>query len=443
MNRKSNPRAAAVEALVKIEGGLFIQDALNQVIIKYKLSKNNIALTTQIVYGTVRMQNLIDFYLNYLSKLKVEKLNPKVRCILRSGAYQIIYLDRIPVSAAVNESVKLSPSKNRRRISGYINAVLRNLVRNYQNIPLPELDSDPVEYISINYSHPKWMVSRWIKRYGVDNTISFCRINNKIPRVDVRVNTLKTSVEQLKNYFTAKNIDAMAVKYAPDVITLGTSSQIIEDPYFSAGYYYLQNESSALTAYAVNPKAGEVVYDLCAAPGGKSTHLAQLMNDQGKIAAVDQTEERVQLIRENALRLGISIIKSYVGDASELHALPADKVLVDAPCSGLGVLRQNPDIKWRRTEEDINDLVELQRKILNNAVSLVKPGGTLVYSTCTTEPEENENMIRWFLHKYPQFKLADLPNWFPFSDKRGMLSIIPFVHGIDGFFICKMENISN
>lgn len=233
----------------------------------------------------------------------------------------------------------------------------------------------------------------------------------------------------------------MAVEYAPDVLTLRPGSHVIEDPYFLKGYYYLQNESSALVAHAVDPKAGEVVYDLCAAPGGKSTHLAQLMDDHGSIVAIDQTEERVNLIWENARRLGISIIQAYVGDAADFSALPADKVLVDAPCSGLGVLRQNPDIKWRRREEDINDLIELQRKILNNAASLVKPGGQLVYSTCTTALEENENMMHWFLHEYPQFKLVDLPTWFPPSDRKGILSILPFAHGIDGFFICKMENI--
>ncbi|HHX01790.1 MAG TPA: 16S rRNA (cytosine(967)-C(5))-methyltransferase RsmB [Firmicutes bacterium] len=436
----SNSRSAAVDALVKIENGVLISAALDEALVAHKLNELDRALAAEIVYGSVRMQKTIDYVLNSISSIKINALEPLVRNILRTGAYQILYLDRVPVSAAVNEAVKLAPVKNRRKVSGYINAVLRNLVRKHRSIQFPDLDSDPVGHVAVKYSHPEWLVKRWLDRYGLENTIRFCQINNTSPELHLRVNTLRISLEKLRNSLVEQGIAAEKGRFAPDVLICSRMLSPAADASFEQGYYYIQNESSALVAHALAPRPGEIVYDLCAAPGGKATHLGQLMANQGQIIAVDQTRERIELIQENAARLGISIIKTLVGDARSLQLPTADRVLVDAPCSGLGVLRQRPDARWRRKEQDIDSLAKLQRQILENAATLVKPGGTLVYATCTTEPEENQDMIKWFLERYPHFSQSALPSWFPMSQSVGMTAILPFIHGIDGFFICKLQN---
>jgi len=436
----SNPRAAAVDALLRIEKGVMISDALDDVLNAYHLSGLDRGLAVEIVYGTVRMQKAIDYALNTISRIKTDTMEPRIRSILRAGAYQILYLSRVPVSAAVNEAVKLVPARDRRRTGGYVNAVLRNLIRKLESIEFPDLSEDPVRHIAVKYSHPEWVIKRWLSRYGLEHTIRFCQINNTSPELHVRVNTLKVSTEQFQDYLAEQGLRAEKGRFAPDILYVSRPFNPAADPGFDQGWYYIQNESSAMVAHALAPVPGETVYDLCAAPGGKATHLAQLMQNRGRIIAVDQTEERVALIDENAARLGITIIKSLTGDAAAMKLPAADKVLVDAPCSGLGVLRHRPDARWRRREQDLHSLAELQRRIMANAAAMVKPGGTLVYSTCTTEPEENQEVIHWFLQTHPSFSLAALPAWFPQSECVGMLAILPFIHGIDGFFICKLQN---
>lgn len=438
--QESNPRAAAVNALMRIEIGVAISNALDQALKAYRLNNLDRGLATEITYGTVRMQKAIDFALDSISRIRIDSLEPRVRAILRTGAYQILYLSRVPVSAAVNEAVKLASAGKHRKAGGYVNAVLRNLARKSESIKYPDPESDPVRHVAVKHSHPEWIVKRWLHRYGLENTVRFCQINNTSPEIHVRVNTLITSPETLGAHFVEQGALAEKGRFAPDVLVLGRSFSPAADPWLDRGYYYVQNESSALVAHALAPQPGETVYDLCAAPGGKTTHLAQLMDNRGRIIAVDQTDEKVAMIEENAARLRISIIEPMVGDAAVLKLPPADRVLVDAPCSGLGVLRHRPDARWRRRERDILSLAELQRRILANAAAMVKPGGTLVYATCTTEPEENEDTVRWFLKRHPGFILSPLPQWFPPSQHVGMLSILPFIHGIDGFFICKLQN---
>ena len=436
---KANPRSAAVDALVRIENRVFINKALDDVLSEYELSDLNRGLATEIVYGTVRMQKTIDYILDMISSIKTCDLNQQVRSILRAGAYQILYLDRVPVSAAVNEAVKLAPA-GKLKIRGYINAVLRNLARKHSSISFPDLESDPVSHIAVKHSHPEWLVARWLARYGPEATIKLCEVNNRTPELHLRVNTLKITCDELKALFAEQRIVVEEGRFAPDVLVANKALNPAGDPYFEDGYYYIQNEGSALVAHAVAPLAGETVYDMCAAPGGKATHLAQLMDNQGLIVAVDLNQERLGLILENAARLGISIIKTAEGDAQTIELPNADRVLVDAPCSGLGVLRHRPDARWRKKEQDIQALAKLQRQILANAATMVKPGGTLVYATCTTEPEENQEVIKWFLETHPHFSPSPLPSWFPVCKSVGMVAILPFIHGIDGFFICKMQN---
>lgn len=441
MNSKTNPRAAAVDALIEIEQGAFTATALDQVLSSYNLSDRDSGLATEIIYGSIRMRATLDYYLNHISKQKVKKLEPRIRSILRSGAYQILFLDRVPESAAVNESVNLVSRRNRQRSAGFVNGVLRNLIRRQSEICFPDLATNPVEHIAFKYSHPQWMIERWLKRYGVEDTIKFCVINNATPKTDLRVNTLKISVSDLQAYLAKQGVEVNPGKYLPDVLTSELGTELLNDPFFNEGYFYLQNESSAMVAHAVQPQPGDIIYDLCAAPGGKSTHLAQLIKNEGQILALDNDHDRVKLIEANIERLGTSSVQARSGDASKIQLPQADKVLVDAPCSGLGVLRHKPDARWSKSLQDISELVKIQKSILLNAATLVKQGGQLIYSTCSTEPEENQEIIKWFLQKHPNFQLQTLPEWLPLTNDNKMLSILPFINEIDGFFICKMEKV--
>lgn len=435
-----NPRKAAFDGLLLVEQGVFISQALNDIVERYQLSDRDLRLATELLYGTTRMRGTLDYYLNKISKRPIERLNREIRNLLRMGAYQIIFLDRIPNSAAVNESVKLVPRNKGKQVAGYINGVLRNLVRGYQQITFPDLTDEPIQHIASKYSYPSWMVKRWVERWGVERTIQLCLINNQVPPIHLRVNTLKITLADLQDYFAEKGIVAIPGKYCPDVLVINQGAAVLSDPWFEQGYYYLQNESSVLVGHAMEPKPGELVYDLCSAPGGKSTHMAQLMDNQGQIIAVDQTEAKVELIRENTRRLGITIINAMVGDASTIKLPLADKVLVDAPCSGLGVLSHRPDTRWSKSLQEIRELSKIQKNILTNASQLVRPGGFLVYSTCTIEPEENQENISWFLNKYPNYRLKALPSWFPGKPETGSVSICSFEYQLDGFFITLLEN---
>ncbi len=440
---KDNPRDAALNGLLLVERGAFISEALNSLLQEYQLNDKNVRLTTELLYGTVRMQATLDYLLNQISNRKMDSLSPIIRNILRLGSYQLVFLDRIPASAAVNESVKLTPKRNRKPIAGFINGVLRNLARKQDSLTLPDLTTDPTNHIATKYSYPQWMVTRWIERWGVQETVEFCRINNNPRETSLRVNTLKTSVEAVKQALEAKGIHVSLGQFAPDVLLVGPGLQILEDPLFAAGHYYIQNESSALVSHALAPKPGELIYDICSAPGGKSTHIGQLMGNLGDILSIDQTDSKLTLVRENAKRLGVRIIRTLAADATQLPALPlADRVLVDAPCSGLGVLRHKPDIRWRKSENEIKKLPIIQRDILAQAAKLVKPSGILGYSTCTTEIEENQDIINWFLECHPNFRFFPLPGWFP-NTPGGMVEILPQHYNLDGFFICVLENYEN
>ncbi len=435
---KTNPRGAALFGLLKVEKDIFISEALNLALTQYNLSAKDQKLMTELLYGTVRMQGTLDYYLNQISSRKLDTLDSTMRNVLRLGAYQLMFLDRVPASAAVNESVKLAPAKNRKTLAGFINGVLRNLARRQESIEFPDLHHHPVDHIAARYSHPQWLVRRWISRWGVQETIKLCQANNAPPLMSIRVNTLKVSVADLKAHYEALGLTVQLGQFAPDVLVIEQGLRITEDPKFQAGFYYVQNESSVLVGHALSPKPGECIYDLCSAPGGKSTHIAGLMKNQGDVLAIDQSDEKIRLIKENAARLGITIIRPLVADASCLPNLaPADRVVVDAPCSGLGVLRHKPDIRWRKKPQEILTLVSIQRSILTQAADLVRPGGTLVYSTCSTEREENEDNILWFLDNFPEFQIQALPNWFP-NGTQTMLQILPHQQRIDGFFICRL-----
>lgn len=372
-----------------------------------------------------------------------------IRNILRLGAYQLLFLDKVPVSAAVNESVKLAKEKEQRS-SGFVNAVLRNIDRERNKIPYPEPEEHPIEFISVRYSHPAWLVKRWIERYGIDKTIELCRLNNEAPPFAIRANRLKINREGLKELLR-KDIDRIEdCSVSSNGLILKGVSNISENPAFKEGLFYVQDEAAQLVSQILDPKAGEKVLDACAAPGGKTTHIVELMEDKGEIIALDVNKKGLGLLKENCERLGISIVKPYLKDAakdiSDIAKDKFDKILIDAPCSGLGVIRRHPEGKWQKKEELILESQKIQKRLIENLSGYLKDGGILVYSTCSTENEENEDVVEDFLERHPEFKIDDIKQYLPETgrmlvDEKGFLHTSPINNRMDGFFAVRLKKI--
>jgi len=440
-------REIALKILYEVnEKGAYSNIALNRHLESKALKSIDRAFITELVYGTIKWKLSVDWIIQQFSNIKLKKISPWVMNILRLGVYQILYTDRIPESAVCNESVKLAKRYGHAASGGYVNAVLRNVARNKEKISFPDKSEDLEHYLSVRYSHPEWMVRQWVKRYGEEFTEELLKSNNEIPDFAVRVNTLKITRERLVEELKAEDIRARKGRFADEALVLENPSAVTKLESFKKGYFQVQDESSMLVGYILDPKPGELVIDVCSAPGGKATHMAQLMENEGIVVARDIHENKVKLIQEAADRLGMSIIKTEVFDALKIdnnYIERADRVLVDAPCTGLGIIRKKPDIKWARVEEDKKDIIELQMGILAAASKYVKPGGVLVYSTCTIEPDENEEVVNNFLKTHPEFKPADISGAIPEklmkqTAKDGYVQLYPNVDGVDGFFISKL-----
>ncbi len=366
---------------------------------------------------------------------------------MRLGAYQLLFLDKVPVSAAVNESVKLAKEKEQRS-SGFVNAVLRNIDRERERIPYPEPEEHPIEFISVRYSHPAWLVKKWIERFGIDKTIELCRVNNEAPPFTIRVNRLKTEREELKELLK-KDIDRIEdCSVSSDGLILKGTSNISENLAFKQGLFYVQDEAAQIISQILDPKTDERILDACAAPGGKTTHIAELMSNRGEVVAIDISKKGIGLIKENCERLGINIVKSYLRDAakgiSDVSKEKFDKILIDAPCSGLGILRRHPEGKWQKKEELIHEAQRIQKRLIENLSGYVKDGGVLVYSTCSTEKEENEDVVEDFLERHPEFKVDDIKQYFSETsrtliDEKGVLHTNPINYKMDGFFAVRLK----
>lgn len=449
----ANPRLAAFEILLRIEKERSYADIL----IDRELSAGELmgpdrGLLTELVYGVLRRRGTLDHIINQFSRQKVEKLERIVLILLRLGLYQALFLDRIPVSAAVNETVKLAKVLAP-RAAGFINAVLRRADREKDEIRYPDRQSDPVGYLSARHSHPHWIIARWVDQVGPEEADSLARAMSGSPPLTLRANTLRITRDALIARLAAEGASAGATVFSPDGLNITTRTPLAGLPGFREGFFTIQDESSQLAAIFLAPLPGERVLDLCAAPGGKTTHLAQLMENRGAILACDTARRKLALIEENAARLGITIITTFHLDATRpvpdesgrdpLTADQFDRVLVDAPCSGLGVLRRNPEGKWWKTPADIAELASRQKAILLNAAGFLKDGGTLLYATCSTAPEENEEVIADFLSKRPDFVLEDLRGLFPvYADlftNEGFFRSWPHRHGMDGFFAARLR----
>ncbi|MCQ2373110.1 MAG: 16S rRNA (cytosine(967)-C(5))-methyltransferase RsmB [Phascolarctobacterium sp.] len=442
-NKHVSARQAAVEILLQVlKEGAYTNIAINKYLRSHEMTDLDRRLLTELVYGSIKALGTIDWYLTQCVTRPLAKIDAPILNILRLSVYQILYMDKIPEAAAVNEAVKLARIYSHEGSAKFVNGVLRGFLRNKDGLVFPSEAEDEAGYLALKLLHPRWLVKKWIQQFGREATEKLCAFNNTPAPVCLRVNTLVADREALMGNLKEAGAEVHASKWSKDGIVCDRLPAL-NDVFAKLKHdFYIQDESSMLVAEILAPQPGEKVVDMCSAPGGKTTHIAQVMGDQGEIFAGDIHEHKVKLIEENASRLGITIIKAQQRDASvfdEFLAGKADRVLVDAPCSGLGVLRRRAEARWRKTRADIRPLPKLQLEILENGARYVKQTGLLVYSTCTIEPSENHYVIAAFLEKHPDWEYAGVKH--PLSGEiLDELQLLPQVDGIDGFFICALKH---
>lgn len=426
-----NTREIILKTLYDVEiNGAYFNRALSAAIAK--CSEIDRRFLTELVYGVTKNKLMLDYIISRFASVKIKKMSPWVHLILQMGTFQMYYMDKIPPSAACNESVKLAKKYAHSASVRFVNGVLRSIAKNIDNIPLPD-KTDTITYLSTLYSYPLWMSEKLVKEYGAENAEHIMRESNRSHPVTLRVNTLKTTREQLLALLKSEGAHAKPCELFENFITVCGKLNITALKSYKDGLFSLQNLSSYRAAAALSPKSGSYVMDICAAPGGKSCAMAELMNNKGEILSFDIHAHKTKLIDASALRLGINIIKSSQHDGTQFmreYEEKADYVMLDAPCSGLGVIHKKPDIKWTRSENDITELAKLQSALLDTASKYLKIGGVLLYSTCTLLKEENENITNSFLRLNKGF------------EKLSEITIFPSENGESGFYICKLKRIA-
>ena len=437
----SQSRYEALRILVRVEQDRAFADIVLEHALEHaRLEPRDAALCTELVYGTLRWRRHLDWRLAPHLKRPLEKLDPWVRSLLRLTAYQLFFLDRVPRWAAVDEAVSLAKLKSRRPgPPEFVNAVLRSLTRATGAPPPP---ASPVEAAAVRCSFPDWIAARWLDRYGAAEAEALMVASNDRPPTTLRANALRTTREALGARVRDEELASThPTELAPEglIVDHGAAGRWAA---FAEGWCTVQDEASMLVARLLDPRPGELVGDVCAAPGTKATHLAELMGNRGRIVAMDPQAARLKLVSKAAARLGIGIIETHVGSAASLAGRwrgRCDAVLVDAPCSNLGVLRRNPDVKWRRGPDDLLRLQAKQQTIVAAAASMVKPGGRLVYATCSLEPEENEEVIASLPGHGSEWQ-PDTSASFPVpSDAEGFVRLLPHRHGTDGFTAIRLR----
>ena len=433
-------RATALRVLVSCRNnGAWADAALKAQISRDGLSGPDAALCSRIVYGVMQNRMLLDFYIGAYCTQKPDHLQPPLLEILRIGAYQIIYLDKIPDSAAVNTSVELAKLAKRGQSSVLVNAVLRKLSQNKKALP-PVPERDDVQRLSIQYSHPKWFVKRLVSLLGREEAERFLACDNQIAPITVQVNPLKTTLEALTEELQQAGISVQPHSWVPDCLELSGTGDLAALPSFREGKFLVQDPAARLVSLIAGIRPGQKVLDVCAAPGGKSLSAAFAMAGNGSIVACDLHENKLKRIQESADRLGVNIITTQAADGRVFRPeweASFDTVLVDAPCSGLGIIRKKPDTRYKKAD-DLFTLPVVQAAILDNAARYVRPGGTLVYSTCTILPEENEQVTEAFLAEHADFGLEPFELPLPVGKSDGSLTLWPQRHDTDGFYICRM-----
>lgn len=439
-----NAREIAYKILLDIEKNKnYSNMAINKHFKDVKLSNQDRGLATEIVYGVVENKYYIDYMIDKLSKVKTNKMEIYVKTLLRMGIYQIMFLNSISDYAAVNETVNLAKKKNS-KVSGFINGILRNVIRQKETIGEIKVKDD-VDYLAIKYSYDKWMIRNWMIHFGKEFTEELLEANSQKPSIYLRTNTLKITREELIDKLEKQNIKASKVNVVDEAIRVENLKDIENNSIYKEGLFTIQDISSMLVGKVMNPKENSLVLDVCSAPGGKTTHMATLMNNTGQVVSRDIYDHKLKLIKASCKRLGLNNVEveEYDGLSLDKESIGKfDNVLADVPCSGLGIIRRKPEIKYKEKEE-FRSLPPIQKKILENASKYVKKGGTLIYSTCTIQDSENIDVVNEFLQKNKNFELApisevkvDLDN-----QEKGYMKIYPNMHDMDGFFIAKLIRV--
>lgn len=439
-----NARETAIKVLQAVhQEGAYANVALAQSLRRENLTDLERRFATELVYGIVKAGDTLDWMLGRYLNRPLDKIPPMIVEILRLGIYQLFFLDKIPVSAACNESVKLAKKYGHQGTVRFVNAVLRTAAREPERASFPRGEGNALQRLALETEHPAWLVEEWLKRFGEAETRRLCAFNNEPAVLSLRTNTLRMDREQLLTRLQSAGIEARASAWAPEGVLCSDHGRMDDMAALQEGLCQAQDESSMQVAHVVAPLPGEFIIDACSAPGGKATHLAALMQDRGRVVAADIYPKKLARIEENAARLGIKSIEALCCDAREIgqrYQGQADRLLLDVPCSGLGVLRRRPDARWRKKKEEIRDLPALQQEIFRGAAAAVKPGGVLVYSTCTIHPAENEAVVEGFLSDHPAFSLEMTGHFLPLKKRDvPMVQFYPQRDGIDGFFIARLR----
>ena len=488
----TNPRQLAFIALRDVHKGAYADVALDRVLQKVNLPDCDRRLVTELVYGSVRRQRTLDTLIDQLAKKKSHQQPQDLCTILHLGFYQLRYQQRIPASAAVNTTVQLAKENGFSGLTGFVNGLLRQYIRLAEKIKgdplqLPEspdlenlspkrgeaLNSPPslvgkgagglgfaltfpndvksqVERLGILHSFPDWIVQVWLEQLGLIDTEKLCEWMNQSPTIDLRINPLRTSIEEVEAALQSAGVLVRRIPHLPQALRfIGNIGSIQKLPGFKEGWWTVQDSSAQLVGHLLDPQPGEVVIDACAAPGGKTTHIAELMADKGKIWACDRTPSRLRKLQENSQRLNLQSIQICTGDSRHLNQFQntADRVLLDAPCSGLGTMHRHADARWRQTPASVRELSVLQRELITHTSTFVKPGGVLVYATCTLHPAENEEVISAFLAESPDWQIespsgVELPDSTD-STPQGWFKLWPHRQDMDGFFMVRLRKNNN
>lgn len=438
---KPSARDTALEVLMQVErANAWSDGSLKRTAAKNRLDSREAALATRLCYGVIQNRMLLDYYITCFCTQKAHKLEPLIRNILRIGGYQILFMDKIPHRAAVNEAVEMCKRHGRPKAAGMVNAVLRKFVSNWMNMPeLPR--KSKAEYLSIRYSHPRWLVERLLQLLSEDEAEQYLEENNEIVPTTIQTNLLKTDDLHLIEELKQSGVEVSKHPWLEHCFEISGTGNLEQLTAFAQGKFMVQDAAARLVAIVAQPKKGDCVLDVCAAPGGKSFASAMEMGGEGEILSCDIHPHKLKLIENGAERLGITCLRTALADGREHHVAwegQADVVIADVPCSGLGIIRKKPDIRYKNPKE-LAQLPEIQRAILRNAATYVRPGGTLLYATCTVLPEENEQITRAFLRDHPEFEQTPFQLPLPIGSCDGSLTLWPQRFGTDGFYICRMR----
>lgn len=437
----SGVRGLAVKILNRVErSDSYLERLLENEMRNSELAGPDKALLYELVHGVVRWMGRLDWVLNGFYKGQFSKAIPNLKNGLRVALYQILFLDRIPDHASVNEAVEFVKKLQGQKPADLTNAILRNIIRSKNAIRYPDPEEDLIGYLAAFYSHPSWMVKRYVARFGRESTEKLLQANNEKPYLTLRINLLKTSIEDFRRLLDTVGLKYKNGKYFPEFIHLLNLTNITSWEYFTKGYFNIQDESTGLACRLLGVSENMRVLDMCSAPGGKTAYLTVLMKDKGEVVAIDKFESRLKLVQQNINRLGIKSVKTVAVDAMDYEDKLFDRVLVDVPCTGSGTLSKKPDIKWKKDIFDLRKLNQLQYKLICKAASMVKPNGAFVYSTCSIEPEENFEIVKKFLDNHPDYQLDKAGDKFnkDLVDENGCIQTYPHLHQMDGAFAARI-----